>query len=339
MIPLLDQLPTQLKIEVEKVSTLKELEALKIKFLGKKGIVHALMEELRQCSVEQKPALGKKINEFKQHVHEVIENQWTILSEVALEEQLRQEKIDVTLPSHLPVKGGTHVITKILDRALDILKEMGFAVVSSPHIETEHYNFEALHFPEDHPARDLQDTYYLSKSWLLRTHVTAVQARILEKSSPPIRVVSAGKCFRNEEVCARSHVAFHQIDGFYVDENVSFCSLLYTLELFLKKMFSADLQVRFRPSYFPFVEPGLEADISCTLCSGTGCPICKHTGWLEVLGAGMIHPHVLAAAGLDSEKYTGFAWGMGIDRLALLLHSIPDLRLFHQNDLRFLRQF
>lgn len=216
---------------------------------------------------------------------------------------------------------------------------MGFSVQVGPNVDSEYYNFGSLNFEDDHPARDMQDTFYLSKEMLLRTHTSNIQARLMEQEKPPIRAVCPGKVFRNEDISARSHVFFHQIDGFYIDENVSFSDLISTLKTFFSKLFMREIKMRFRSSYFPFVEPGLEADIECLLCSAKGCPICKHSGWLEVVGAGMIHPNVLKAGKIDPEKYSGFAWGFGIERLKILIDNIPDIRLFTQNDIRFLSQF
>jgi phenylalanyl-tRNA synthetase alpha chain len=230
-------------------------------------------------------------------------------------------------------------VTKMMDKMIEVLISMGFSVQYGPDLESDYYNFEALNFEPDHPARDMQDTFYVSEDKLLRTHTSNVQGRVIEKYNPPIRVVAPGRCFRNETVSARSHVFFHQIEGFYIDENVTFADLLATMDEFWSKVFQQKIKTRYRPSYFPFVEPGMEGDISCIICEGKGCRICKNSGWLEVFGAGMIHPNVLKAGNVDPEKYSGYAWGLGIERLAMLYYGIKDIRLFTQNDMRFLSQF
>ena len=235
--------------------------------------------------------------------------------------------------------GRKHPITQMLEKLLDILIGMGFSVQLGPDVDTDYYNFEGLNFAPDHPARDMQDTFYFSPELLLRTHTSNVQVHIMEEEKPPIRIVAPGRSFRNETISARSHVFFHQVEGIYIDKGVSFADLMATLEEFISKLFGEKIEARFRPSYFPFVEPGLEVDIRCTRCRGEGCRICKHTGWLEILGAGMVHPNVLKKANIDPEVYTGYAWGIGIERLAILFYDIPDIRLFTENNLRFLEQF
>lgn len=235
--------------------------------------------------------------------------------------------------------GRRHVVNALNNEAIEILTEMGFTVQYGPDIDTDYYNFEALNFAKDHPARDMHDTFYLAPGTLLRTHTSNTQVRIMAYSKPPIRVIIPGKCYRNEEISARSHVVFHQIEGVYIDEKVTFSDLLATSEEFLTKLFKNDVKVRFRPSYFPFVEPGVEADVSCIVCGGKGCQLCKHTGWLEVFGAGMIHPEVMRYGGIDPECYSGYAIGLGIERLAMMRYAIDDIRLFFENNVRFLEQF
>lgn len=227
----------------------------------------------------------------------------------------------------------------MLDEAIDILVGMGFSVQYGPDIETDYYNFEALNFAKDHPARDMHDTFYITSNILLRTHTSNTQVRVMETATPPIRVIAPGKCYRNEDVSARSHVLFHQIEGLYIDKEVTFADLLATLEEFFSKLLKQEVKMRYRPSFFPFVEPGMEVDVHCIVCGGSGCSVCKHTGWLEVAGAGMVHPEVLKSGGIDPEEYSGYAWGFGIERLAMLRYSIPDIRLFMENHLRFLQQF
>lgn len=321
------------------VKTSAELEGIKVKYLGRKGPVQELMKELRSSSAEERPQHGKMINDLKVELEGSVERFATLLSKKEEEESLLLEKIDVTLPGRKRFPGRKHVITQVLDQMIDILIGMGFSVEYGPDIESDYYNFESLNFPHDHPARDMQDTFYLSMDYLLRTHTSNVQVRVMERAEPPIRVIAPGKAYRNENVSARSHVFFHQIEGFYIDKGVTFSDLFYTLNQFVQRFFDREIKTRTRPSYFPFVEPGLELDIHCLSCDGKGCPICKHTGWLEVLGAGMIHPEVLKNGGIDPEVYTGYAWGLGLERLVMLKYGVDDIRRFTENDLRFLRQF
>lgn len=325
--------------ELKETSTAKELELLKVKYLGKKGPIQSLMQELRHCASEEKPHLGKLINDLKEELLSHCDHSLARLQEQELHARFAEEWQDPTLPGRRPSLGRAHPLTQMLQRALDILKNMGFSVQLGPDVDTEYYNFEGLNFAPDHPARDLQDTFYLNEGFLLRTHTSNVQVHVMEKHLPPFRVVAPGKCFRNEDISARSHVFFHQIEAFYVDKHVTFADLLATMDDFLSKLLGEQVQTRFRPSYFPFVEPGMEVDVRCTACKGKGCRLCKHTGWLEVLGSGMIHPNVLQEGGIDPEIYSGYAWGMGIERLAILQSDIPDIRLFTENDQRFLAQF
>lgn len=325
--------------ELARVSSSNQVEELKTKFLGKKGPIQGLMKLLKDVSKEDRPKVGQIINHLKEEVSKHIELSYENLLHQEEKAKLESQKVDVTLPGKKGFLGKNHPIRQILNHAVSIFKEMGFSVQYTPHIESEHYNFGALNFEDDHPARDMQDTFYLSKDMLLRTHNSNIQVRMLEKEPLPIRVVCPGKTFRNENISARSHVFFHQIDGIYVDKDVSFSDLIATLNAFFNKFFGQKIKMRFRSSYFPFVEPGLEGDIECLVCSAKGCPICKNTGWLEVIGAGMVHPNVLKAGGVDPEVYSGYAWGMGIERLQMLLNNISDIRLFTENDVRFLSQF
>jgi phenylalanyl-tRNA synthetase alpha chain len=319
--------------------SVKDLEALKIKYLGKKGSIQALMVELKHCSQEDRPHMGKLINDLKEEVTSHCDHSLIRLSKQEMNARLEQEAIDPTLPGKTAFLGKTHPIHQMMDRVIDILIGMGFSVQYGPDVDTEFYNFEGLNFAPDHPARDMQDTFYLEENFLLRTHTSNVQVHTMEKYTPPIRVIAPGRCFRNEDISARSHVFFHQIEGFYIDRGVTFADLLSTMEDFLSKLLGEKVETRFRPSFFPFVEPGVEVDVRCTACKGSGCRLCKHTGWLEVLGAGMIHPNVLKKGNIDPEEYSGYAWGMGIERLVILQAGIPDIRLFTQNDIRFLAQF
>lgn len=335
----IDRIRRELQSELLSAASSKDIENIKVKYLGRKGSVQDLMKGLRDLSSDERPLMGKLINDLKEEVTLACDK---ILENFARKEQeasLANETIDTTLPGRREHLGRQHLLFKVLEKAINILSEMGFSVQTGPHIVSDYYNFESLNFPDDHPARDMQDTFYITDSLLLRTQMTSLQCSIMEKHAPPIRVQMPGKTYRNETVSVRSHVFFHQIDVLYIDEGVTFADLLATKEEFLHRFFSPDIKWRCRPSYFPFVEPGMEIDVSCLSCEGSGCPICKHTGWLEIAGAGMVHPNVLRNGGIDAEKYSGFAWGMGIDRLVMLLHGVSDIRLFTQNDMRFLAQF
>ncbi len=317
----------------------KDLENLKTKYLGKKGPIQALMISLKDCTPEERPQFGKVINDLKEELVSHCENSLARLKKEELGNRLQNEWIDITLPGRRRPLGKLHPITTAMNRILDIFIGMGFSVQLGPDVDTDYYNFEGLNFAPDHPARDMQDTFYLTTDLLLRTHTSNVQVHAMEKHSLPIRIVAPGRCFRNEDISARSHVFFHQIEGFYIDRNVTFADLFSTMDEFLAKLLGEKVKTRYRPSYFPFVEPGLEVDVHCISCKGTGCRICKHTGWLEILGAGMVHPNVLKMGNIDPEQFSGYAWGMGIERLTMLLNDIRDIRLFTENDIRFLEQF
>ncbi len=326
--------------ELKEASHSKDLEHLRTKYLGKKGPLQSLMQELKNCDPVQRPQFGKLINDLKEELTLHCDHTLARLKQAELNDRLKQEWIDATLPGRPRPHGHLHPIHQMLYQIIDILTQMGFSVQLGPDIESDYNNFEGLNFAPDHPARDMQDTFYLSPgASLLRTHTTTVQVRAMAQHSPPLRVIAPGRAFRNEDISARSHVFFHQLDGFYIDENVAFADLLSMMEQFMAKLFGPHTKTRFRPSYFPFVEPGVEVDVSCTACKGAGCRLCKHTGWLEILGAGMIHPNVLKKANIDPDRYSGYAWGMGIERPLLLRAGIPDIRLLTQNDLRFLAQF
>lgn len=325
--------------ELSALHSSKEVEQLKVKYLGKKGCVQELLVSLRTCSPEERPLLGKVVNDLKEELSSVLEQ--AIKGFLAIEEgkRIEAEKLDITLPGRKRFQGRKHPIYLFRDKLIAILSQMGFSVQYGPDMDSDYYNYEGLNFPEDHPARDMQDTFYISPDLLLRSHTTNVQLRVMETHKPPIRIIAPGTVYRNETISARSHVFFHQIEGLYVDKNVSFADLFSTMSEFLSKLFEQSVEIRFRPSYFPFVEPGVEVDMRCTSCGGAGCPLCKHTGWLEVAGAGMIHPEVLKNGGIDPEEYSGYAWGLGIERLAMLLYGVKDIRAFTENDLRFLSQF
>lgn len=313
------------------------LEAFRIKYLGTKGLVKALMAEMKQVPNEQKRAFGQLMNDFKQ----MAEAKFESLKAGIEEENTILNAVDWSLPA-TPVPVGTrHPLSIVRNQIVGIFQKLGFAVAEGPEIEDDWHNFGAMNLPENHPARDMQDTFYVNQqpAWLLRTHTSSVQARVMETQKPPIRVICPGRVYRNETISARAHCFFHQIEGLYIDENVSFADLKQTLYFFVKEMFGSDVKVRFRPSYFPFTEPSAEMDISCLICGGKGCNVCKHTGWVEILGSGMVHPKVLENFGIDSSRYTGFAFGMGVERICQLKYRVNDLRLYSQNDVRFLQQF
>lgn len=335
----IDQIHHKFEAEIKNAKDLKDLEAIKIAFLGKKGLVASLMADLRLVPDDQKKTYGQKVNELKEHVTKVVDGLILVMEKKELEQRLQQEIVDISLPGKKPQLGKRHILMQTMDEMLNILSSMGFAIQHSPELDSEYYNYGGLNYPEDHPARDMQDTYYVSKELLMRSHTTNIQLHLMQKHTPPIRVACPGKCYRNETISTRSHVIFHQIDVFYVDQKVTFRDLLSAKEEFYSKVFNQKVELRIRPSYFPFVEPGFEVDVRCTSCGGHGCRLCKQTGWLEVAGAGMIHPEVLKQGGLDPETYSGFAWGGGIERVCMLKHGIQDIRLFLDNDLRFLSQF
>jgi phenylalanyl-tRNA synthetase alpha chain len=317
----------------------KAVEEFRIKWLGTKGIVKNLMSEIKNVPNERKKEFGQVMNDFKLFVEEKFEKLKTQTSDSQL--PAPDFELDLTLPGNPMPLGSRHPVSLMKNRIVSIFQRLGFAVAQGPEIEDDWHNFTALNLPEYHPARDMQDTFYVQQNpdWLLRTHTSNVQIREMEKGKLPIRGIYPGRVYRNETVSARSHCFFHQVEGLYIDENVSFADLKQTLYFFVKEMYGADVKVRFRPSFFPFTEPSAEMDISCTLCKGEGCSVCKHTGWLEILGCGMVHPNVLQNCNIDPNKYTGFAFGMGIERPALLKYGINDIRLFSENDVRFLKQF
>lgn len=325
------------EVEVLHATNAEELEALRIKYLSKKGAINDLMADFRNVPAEQKKEVGMKLNELKTKAQDKIN---------ALKEQFECQDngcdgLDLTRSAY-PVKLGTrHPLTIVKNEIIDIFARLGFSIAEGPEIEDDWHVFSALNFPEEHPARDMQDTFFIEKhpDILLRTHTSSVQVHDMETHTPPIRLVTPGRVFRNEAISARAHCIFHQIEALYIDENVSFADLKQTLTYFAKELFGADTQIRLRPSYFPFTEPSAEMDVSCSLCHGKGCNVCKGTGWLEILGCGMVDPNVLELNGIDKNKYTGFALGMGIERITMLKYGIKDIRLFFDNDIRFLEQF
>lgn len=317
----------------------EEVESLRVKYLGRKGLITSLMRQIPTLPQDERKEIGRLLNEVKTQMTSLIREKTSLLDARAAGARPQDTSIDVTLPGRMPIYGKKHIISQTLEEIIGILAYHGFTVEYGPELETDYYNFAALNFAPEHPARDMQDTFYITDTLLLRTHTSPTQIHVMEKRKPPVRVCMPGKCFRNEAINARSHILFHQIEGLYVDEGVSFGDLKATLYAFLSSYFEQEVQLRFRPSYFPFTEPSAEVDVACFLCSGKGCSVCKHNGWLELLGAGMVHPNVFKAVGYDPEKYTGFAWGLGIERLIMQKYGIDDIRLFFENDLKFLEQF
>jgi len=326
------------EVAAEVAGTADLVEAFRIKWLGTKGLVKAIMAEMKNVPVDQKKEFGQILNEFKIFVETKFE---TLKENATGGAGAGAAAIDLSLPGDPIAVGTRHPLNLVRNQIVYIFKRLGFAVAEGPEIEDDWHNFGAMNLPEDHPARDMQDTFYINQdpAWLLRTHTSSVQARVMETQKPPIRVICPGRVYRNETISARAHCFFHQVEGLYIDENVSFADLKQTLYFFVQEMFGKDVKVRFRPSYFPFTEPSAEMDISCLICGGDGCNICKHTGWVEILGSGMVHPKVLENFGIDSNKYTGFAFGMGVERITQLKYQVNDLRLYSQNDVRFLKQF
>ena len=323
-----------------KASTQKEVEEARIRFLGKKGEITALMEEFRTVAPELKREYGQKLNELKKAAAAKIEELKEVAEQAA---EAAAPKEDLSMPGDDIPLGSRHPVSIVRQQIVDIFRKFGYDVAEGPEIEDDYHVFEALNFPPNHPAREMQDTFFVSTGHanplLLRTHTSSVQVRTMEKEKLPIRVVCPGRVFRNEAISARAHCIFHQVEALYVDKNVSFADLKQTLLYFAKEMFGEQTQIRLRPSYFPFTEPSAEMDISCGICGGKGCNICKGTGWLEILGCGMVDPNVLKACGIDPNEYTGFALGMGVERMAMLKYQVRDLRLYFENDLRFLKQF
>ncbi len=330
--------------EVEKYAaeTKDEVESFRIKYFGKKGILADLFNEMKSISPEMKKDFGRLVNNLKVKAEERLETFQEKINQTS--DSAKPENLDLTLPGEPIGIGSRHPLSLVRNEILRIFQRIGFTVADGPEIEDDWHNFTALNFPENHPARDMQDTFFISQeggtdSIALRTHTSSIQVRIMENNKPPIRILAPGRVFRNEAISARAHCFFHQVEGLYIDENVSFADLKQTLLYFAQEMFGSDAKIRLRPSYFPFTEPSAEMDVSCQICKGKGCNVCKYTGWLEIMGCGMVDPNVLKNCNIDSEKYTGYAFGMGIERIAMLRYDVKDLRLFSENDVRFLKQF
>jgi len=330
----LKKLKSEATSKINSASTLDELYGYKSQYTGKNSYLNEVLRSLKEFSIEERKSVGTLANVTGTLLKELI-----IKTEERLSSKLESSDFDLTLPGTSQPIGTIHILNQVMNDICRTFYGMGFEIAKGPDIETDYYNFEALNFPPDHPARDMQDTLFVENDRVLRTHTTPVQARFLETHKPPIKIITPGKTFRNEAISTRAHVAFHQVDGFLVDEGVSIADLKGALVAFCKAFFGGDIKLNFRPSFFPFTEPSAEVDVFCILCKGKGCQLCKYTGWLEILGCGMIDPNVLDMAKIDSEKYTGYAFGMGVERIAMLKYKINDVRLFFNNDIRFLRQF
>jgi phenylalanyl-tRNA synthetase alpha chain len=323
---------------IEGSSDERSLEQLRVDYLGKKGSLTDLLKGLGKLSPEERPQAGERINIAKRQVQDALELRKKDLVEETLNRQLSSEAVDVTLPGRRQGGGGTHPVTRTIERIQSIFEAAGYTVAVGPEIEDDYHNFGALNIPEHHPARAMHDTFYIDPATVLRTHTSPVQVRVMEGDKPPFRMICPGRVYRCDSDITHTPM-FHQVEGLLIDTDVSFADLRGTVEEFLQAFFEKDLAVRFRPSYFPFTEPSAEVDMACVMCEGKGCRVCSHTGWLEIMGCGMVHPNVLNSSGIDPEKYTGFAFGMGVERLAMLRYGVNDLRLFFENDLRFLKQF
>lgn len=335
-----DPLWDQFQQDLQAVANLEDLSRLRDQYLSRqRGLITLQVKKLSSLSPQQRPRAGQRLNELKRQVEEALARRQAELQEKEQLARARAERVDVTLPGYHLAPGRLHPLRRIQEEMEEIAVRMGFSVVEGPELELDYYNFEALNMPRGHPARDSQDTFYITDNLLLRTHTSPVQIRTMEKCRPPVRIVVPGKCYRRDAIDATHSPMFHQLEGLVVDEGITLADLKGTLEVFLKELFSPHTRLRFQPSYFPFVEPGAEVSISCIFCSGQGCRVCKQSGWIEILGAGMVHPRVFEMVGYDYGKYTGFAWGMGIDRMALLKYQIDDMRLLFENDIRFIDQF
>lgn len=319
--------------------TQQEIDELRVKYLGKKGELTAILKQMGSLSPEERPIMGQLVNEAKEKVEKLIAERTAVIKQKETELKLKAEALDVTMPGKKVNVGKLHPLNTVLDDMIDIFQSMGFDVVDGPEVETDYYNFEALNVPADHPARDMQDTFYLAENLLLRTQTSAAQIRTMENRKPPIRIICPGRVFRADEVDATHSPVFHQIEGLVVDKGITMCDLKGVLEQFAHEIYGKDTKVKFRPSFFPFTEPSVEVDVSCSECGGKGCRVCKGSGWIEILGAGMVHPKVLSACGIDPEVYSGFAFGIGLDRLTTTRYKISDIRLLFENDKRFLDQF
>ncbi|MDI6618700.1 MAG: phenylalanine--tRNA ligase subunit alpha [Clostridiales bacterium] len=326
-------------LNIDKAATSSELESIRVKYLGKKGSLTAILRGMGSLSAEERPAIGKLANEVRGKIENLLVQAEGRIKRAEKSEKLKKEVIDISIPGKEIRRGAKHPLTKVLDEVKDIFTGMGFSIVEGPEVELDYYNFEAMNIPKNHPARDVQDTFYINEDVVLRTHTSPVQARYMEKHKPPIRIIVPGRVYRSDTPDASHSPVFAQIEGLVVDEGITMGNLKGTLDVFAKRLFGEDTRTKFRPHHFNFTEPSAEVDVSCSVCKGKGCSVCKGTGWIEILGCGMVHVKVLENCGIDSKKYSGFAFGIGLDRIALIKYVIDDIRLFYENDIRFLRQF
>ena len=335
----LEAIEKQAFAELESAQDLKALDAVRVKYLGKKGELTAILKQMGKLSAEERPVIGQLANQIRAQIEEKLEETKTVLESKMLDARLASETLDVTMPGKRSTLGKKHPISIVLDDLKEIFMGMGFDVAQGPEVELDYYNFEALNLPKDHPARDTQDTFYINENVLLRTQTSPIQIRVMEKQKPPIRIIAPGRVYRSDALDATHSPLFHQVEGLVVDKNITMADLKGTLEVFVKRLYGDDSVVRFRPHHFPFTEPSAELDVQCFHCHGEGCRLCKGEGWIEILGCGMVHPKVLENCGIDPEEYSGFAFGMGLERLVMRRYNIDDLRLFYENDVRFLNQF
>lgn len=335
----LEEIKSAAVAALQNSKTQQEIEELRVKYLGKKGELTAILKQMGSLSAEERPVMGQLVNRVKAQIEQLISEKNDELKKAATALKLKSEAIDITMPAKHRNVGRLHPLNTVLNDMIDIFQSMGFDVVDGPEVETEHYCFEALNVPADHPARDMQDTFYLAENLLLRTQTSAAQIRVMENRKPPIRIICPGRVFRADEVDATHSPVFHQIEGLVVDKGITMCDLKGVLEQFAHEIYGEDTAVKFRPSFFPFTEPSVEVDVTCSECGGKGCRVCKGSGWIEILGAGMVHPNVLRNCGIDPEVYSGFAFGIGLDRLTTTRYKISDIRLLFENDKRFLEQF
>ena len=335
----IEEIRKSAKEKLKEIKDMQELQSLRVKYLGKKGELTSILKGLGALSAEERPKIGSIVNELRDEIEKSIDAaEKTIKSEI-LKSKLENEKIDVTMPSKNIALGSVHPITQIIDEVKEIFLGMGYSIADGPEVETTHYNFDQLNTPSDHPARDLQDTFYITEDIILRTQTSPVQARVMENQKPPIKIICPGAVYRSDTLDATHSPVFHQIEGLVVDKNIRMSDLKGTLEMFVKNCLGQNTKIRFRPHHFPFTEPSAEADVSCFVCGGKGCRVCKGEGWIELLGCGMVHPNVLKNCGIDPEEYSGFAFGFGVERIAMAKFGIEDLRLLYENDIRFLKQF
>lgn len=335
----LEQIRRAAKEALASFDSAEQLEKARIQYLGKKGELTAILKQMGKLSAEERPVIGQLANEIRKDIEDTIANKSAEIKKAAQEKRLAEETLDVTMPGTLPQIGYKHPLSIVLDEIKDIFMGMGFDIAEGPEVEYDYYNFEALNIPKDHPARDTQDTFYINDNIVLRTQTSPVQIRVMEKTQPPIRIIAPGRVFRSDAVDATHSPLFHQIEGLVVDKGITMADLKGTLETFAKRLYGEDTKIRLRPHHFPFTEPSCEIDVSCFKCGGKGCPFCKGVGWVEILGGGMVHPKVLKNGGVDPDVYSGFAFGVGLERLVLFRFNIDDMRLLYENDMRFLSQF